>query len=114
MVERTLSPERLKAMRESRGITAPELAQIACLDKSTYYRYEQGMAVPSGPTLRLLSLFLGTSMAYLCGKTDDPTPDLALEPVDPGCVELMRDFAKLDEDQKEIIRGIIKIFRRQQ
>ena len=112
-MENRLVAERLKCIREARGITPSETAVFACLDRSTYYKYELGTAFPSGPTLRLLSLFLGTSIDYLCGKTDDPSPDMALEPIEPGCAGIVRDFAKLDEEQKDVIRGIIRIFRRE-
>ena len=112
-MENRLVAERLKCIREARGITPAETAAFACLDRSTYYKYELGTAFPSGPTLRLLSLFLGTSIDYLCGKTDDPTPDLLLEPVDPDRLGIVRDISKLDNEQADVIRGILKIFLRQ-
>ena len=40
-----------------------------------YYRYESGDRVPSYQTIVFIAQVFGTSHDYLCGLTDDPSPD---------------------------------------
>ena len=106
-----LSAERLRKVREERGISPSELAKMACIDTSTYYKYEGGAAFPSGPTLRVLSLYLGVSMEYLCGE-DDSGNGLVMIPVDGSCAGIVRGLTKLNEEQRKVIEEIVRLFNR--
>ena len=108
-----LVPERLKTIREKNGLSPAEAARRVSLERSTYYKYETGSVAPAAPTLQVLALFLGTSVDYLCGLTDDPKPDLLAVRVDDSetdLFDLINDYEKLKTEHKLLVRQIIKAF----
>ena len=104
-------PERLKKIRQSRGISPAEAARKVSIERSTYYKYESGAVIPSSTTLQVLAMYLGTSVDYLCGLTDDPKQDLIPVHVD-GKPDETRDFIteyeKLKSEHRLLVRQIIK------
>ena len=69
---------RLKALRESRGITAKKAAQDLGLPATTYSNYERDIREPSAMVLIKIAAYFGVSIDYLCGnssgtKKDPPT-----------------------------------------
>jgi len=105
-----LIPERLISIRETRGLSIPEAAKLTGIDKTAFWRYEQGTVGPSDAAIRILALYLDTSVEYLTGTTDDPTPTII--PVDireyPGCTELLLEFKRLGSSDKALIIALIK------
>lgn len=67
-------PGRLIERREVLGITKAEAARRLSLSKIGYCRYEYGDRTPSAQTLEVISQCFGTSVDYLVGLTDDPSP----------------------------------------
>lgn len=67
--------DRIKSIRESRGMSASDLAIALGKNRSTIYRYENN-DIENLPTdiLEPLAHVLGTSPAYLMGWTDNPDP----------------------------------------
>ncbi len=106
-----LNAERLKTVRKSLGITPAEASRMTGLDKSTYHKYENGSAAPSDPTLRILAMYLGTSIEYLIGQTDDPAPTVLPVPVDHETASFVADYARLDDDQRRVIKEMIQLLR---
>ena len=106
-----LLPDRLKTIREALGITSAEAARRTGADKSTYAKYESGAAFPSAPMLRVMALYLGTSVAYLTWETDDPAPDVLPVAVDSDNVDFVSDFTDLGEEERRAIREIIRLFK---
>ena len=100
-------PERLKKIRESRGLTPAEAARKVSLERSTYYKYETGAVAPTSPTLQVLAMYLGTSVDYLCGLTDDPKPVIIPVNVD-GEADDTREFFIEYENLKPEYRTLIK------
>lgn len=96
-------PQRLRAARKAKGLTQEELAKKIHTKKATISNYENGYSSPNNETLSLLADILMTSVDYLLGRTDDPSPgnkpsteDLAkqfpiLADIDP---ELLQKFAE--------------------
>ena len=72
------SSGRLKAIRESLGINKAEAARRMHMTPMGYGRYESGERIPSFQTVQYMAMLLGTSYAYLCDETDDPSPDQVL------------------------------------
>lgn len=65
---------RLRDIREDRDLTQRALAELLHVSQATYSRYESGtLDIPSG-ALIALAIFYSTSIDYLVGLTDDPTP----------------------------------------
>lgn len=69
--------ERVKALREATGLTKKEFAESIGEYPGTYSAWENNSLVGAG-SLPKLALALGTTMDYLCGLTDDPSPTKAV------------------------------------
>lgn len=59
--------ERLRTVRESRGMSAAELAWATGLSHATFTQYEAGDSLPSGDSLIRIALALGVSSDRLLG-----------------------------------------------
>lgn len=68
---------RVKAMREATGLTRKEFAESIGEYPGTYSAWENNSLAGAG-SLPKLALTLGTTMDYLCGLTDDPSPTKAV------------------------------------
>lgn len=68
-------PDRLKKIRENLGITMAEASRRLNLSKIGYCRYEYGERTPSIQTIEVIAQCFTTSVDYLTGLTDDPTPN---------------------------------------
>jgi len=66
---------RLKECREKLGITKMEAASRMGMSQPAYLRYENGSRKPSIHTLNTIAAVLNTSVDYLTGVSDSPTPD---------------------------------------
>ena len=106
-----LVPERLKAAREAKGLSLPEAAKAIGIDKAALWRYEHGEMGASDTAIRILAMYLGTSVDYLTGVTDNPAP--VVLPVDVQSYQnigkLISGFLQLDERAQELIIGIIDL-----
>ena len=69
-----MKTERLKALRESMGISQAELAKKMSVTPPTISRIENGEREPNLQFLKNLATFFNVSVDYLLGLTDDPTP----------------------------------------
>lgn len=66
--------QRLRDMREDRDLPQRMMAELLHVSQATYSRYESGtLDIPSA-ALIALAQFYETSIDYLLGLTDDPTP----------------------------------------
>ena len=66
--------ERLIECRKKLGITKQEAAKRMQMSQPAYLRYESGKRTPSIHVIYFMANVLGTSVEYLLGKTDIPTP----------------------------------------
>lgn len=66
--------ERLKISRKKMQLTASELAGIMSVAQNTVSRWETGTRAPDFETVRTLARLLNTSVGYLMGEVDDPSP----------------------------------------
>lgn len=65
---------RLRDLREDRDLNQQTVAAVLHISQATYSRYESGaLDIPSA-SLVALAGFYGTSVDYLLGLCDDPTP----------------------------------------
>lgn len=65
---------RLRKLRKERKFTQVKMQMLTGIDQSDYSKIEQGKRNMSFEQCRRIALALGTSMDYLAGLTDDPTP----------------------------------------
>ena len=72
-MESLFIPERLKKIREDRGLNKAEAARLLGLSKMGYLRYESADRTPSHQTIVFMAQKLGTSPdEYVISKSDDP------------------------------------------
>lgn len=64
--------ERLRALREERGLTQKDVYSAINVAPIVYQRYEYGR-IPSGDKLIDLANYFNVSLDYLVGLSDDPT-----------------------------------------
>ena len=110
MSENKFIPERLTAVREQLGITSAEAARLTGIKKEMMWKYENGVSAPAEPTLRLISLYLGTSPYFLYGRTDDPKADRMVIEVrdDPHKEAFLKNYDRLSTYQKELINALMQ------
>ena len=65
---------RLRQLRKERGITQVKMQVLTGIDQSDYSKIESGKRYYTFEQCRKIALALHTSMDYLAGLTDDPTP----------------------------------------
>ncbi|MDR0616925.1 MAG: helix-turn-helix domain-containing protein [Synergistaceae bacterium] len=80
--------EKITAKRKTKGLSQKGLANKVEVSFSTVRRWESGDRRPDSDELVKLALALNTSVAYLLGETDDPSPphlgDRAVETINYG------------------------------
>lgn len=58
---------RLKALRNAKGMTQKEISEILNVSQGNYSRYENGTMMPTADTLIAMSKFYGVSVDYILG-----------------------------------------------
>ena len=94
-----LIPERLKNARENLGLSKAEAARQIGLTAASYVRYESGDRCPSLQVIQSIAEELGTSVAFLTGKTDDTSPNIISisKDSDPLLFELITNVHTADQ-----------------
>ena len=64
--------ERMKQLREARGLTQTELAKVLGIQQTSIFRYESGNTNPSLEVLLSFAKYFDVSLDYIFGRTDDP------------------------------------------
>lgn len=95
---RDVFSERLKAVRERRGLNQAELAKKAGFQQTAISHFERAGRSPSFHNLRRLSDALNVSTDYLMGRSDRE------ETVGPNADDLFRGIEKLSPEDLEIMR----------
>ena len=70
---------RLKELRESKGLSQAELAEVVGVGVSTVGMWESTKRIPRAKTLDRLLSFFHCSLDYLLGKTDRIEPSISGE-----------------------------------
>ncbi len=87
----------LRDLRIKKGLKQSELGKLLGVVDSTVSKYEKSPNPPDGATIRKISEVLGVSCDYLLGR----------EPA--GTIS----FFKLTDDQTEIVKDLVELFRKQ-
>lgn len=66
--------ERLKILREEKGLSQQDIADLLKVKQQQYSKYEIGVNLIPVEKLSLLADFYGVSVDYLIGKTENPVP----------------------------------------
>jgi transcriptional regulator with XRE-family HTH domain len=103
--------QRLRQLREEKGLLQKDVAKILGITPSAYGYYEQGKREPSMEVLKKLSDFFNVSIDYLLGRTDIRSPvDEITEAVsdDPELLEFWNEL-KEREDLKLLFKQTKKL-----
>ena len=65
---------RLKELRKAKGYSQVKMQMLTGIDQSDYSKIESGRRNLSFEQCKRVAVALETSMDYLAGLTDDPTP----------------------------------------
>lgn len=76
--------DRLKQVREQRGLSQRELAAVCGIGEKQVWRYENGESNPTSDILEKLVTELQISADYLLGFVDEPQSLLAEEGLSPA------------------------------
>lgn len=109
----TMFAERLRKVREERGLSQQQLAERVSVARVTITMYEAGEREPDFGTLTKLAQVLGVTTDYLLGRTDKPHPSgLAPaeqeEPWPEGVQVLRRASSKLTPEKKRFLIRLIE------
>lgn len=108
--------EKLKLLRNKRGLSQKELTDRLNLNRSTYARYETSTTQPDYDTLKKLADFFDVSTDYLLGH-DKPVDEMSEDEINEEIKEIMKEvdvWFKNEPDDKreklEMLRKIIKTY----
>lgn len=110
--------ERLKTLREQRGETQQDLADLLDVTKNTVSGYERGVRRPAGETAlevyEKIADHYNVDLAYLIGQTDyvvrlqgtgiDPDDAEILVEITPEELALIKAYRRLDQYNKTLTR----------
>ena len=71
-MENNLFPDRLRRLRDSKGLSQQYVAEIAKATDSAYQAWEYGKAEPKARYIKALAQFFEVSTDYLLGLDDIP------------------------------------------
>lgn len=110
-------PERLKELRESRGLSQETLADTLGIPRSSLTHYEkpeQGEKerLPRRERLEKIADYFGVSVDYLLGRTDDPSLPDKKDKTIQGLAFIDGGVEELDEEEMDYLRESLELFRR--
>lgn len=68
----TKFPERLRQLREERGVSQAAVGKELKVSRYTVYSYEKGKTDPTLDGLVILADYFDVTLDYLLGRTDEP------------------------------------------
>lgn len=101
--------ERIKALRNEKGISQTVLANQIGLTQQAVAKWEKGVSEPDSEMLQKLASFFDVSVDYLLGRTDERISNNKYDLPDDVQV-LMRSVTKLTDKQKEIVKRLVQEF----
>ena len=91
---------RLKQLREERGLNMKQTAQKLEIPYTTYVGYEKNEREPNSEVLLLLADFFNCSIDYLLGRTDERVDEKTLERVLDTDDDLLKQYGNIYEAKK--------------
>lgn len=103
--------ELLKKFRTDKGMTQQQLADLVNLSQQSIDHYENNRSKPSLDTIKMFAETFNTSVDYLLGRSNDPSPSpkSTIDEEWPGVANILRrNGKKLTPADKKRIEKIIK------
>lgn len=96
--------ERMKALREEKGLYQKELAEKLSISRASIAMYESGERIPNLESLVNIADFFEVSLDYLLGRINNRALDRAIPgKVDQEFVNLATQIVNFSDDEREII-----------
>lgn len=104
--------QRIKELRQAKGLTLEQVADVVGVGKSTVRKWETGMiANMKRDKIADLAKALGTTPAYLMGWEDDDSEN-NISPSEPQLTEgekvLLDLFNRVPKDQQQLVLQMIR------
>ena len=104
--------QRIKELRQARGLTLEQVADVVGVGKSTVRKWETGMiANMRRDKIADLAKALGTTPAYLMGWEEEE-PQNSISPSEPQLTEgekmLLDLFNRVPEDKQQLVLQMIR------
>ena len=96
--------EKIKKIREAKGLSQKEVALAVNMDQSQYSKIEKGKTDPTTATLQKITNAIGVSLAEIFAP-DDLFKDV--DSYDRSLMEKLQLLEQLDEEEKQSIFKII-------
>ena len=96
--------EKIKKIREAKGLSQKEVAATVGMDQSQYSKIEKGKTDPTTTTLQKISGAIGVSLAEIFAP-DDVFKDV--DSYDRSLLEKLQLLEQLEEDEKQSVFKII-------
>ena len=105
--------QRIKALRQEKGLTLEQVADVVGVGKSTVRKWETGMiANMKRDKIADLAKALGTTPAYLMGWNDEEDEEKKNSPTEPQLSEgekmLLDLFNRVPEDKQQLVLQMIR------
>lgn len=92
--------ERIENLREIRGLKQYQLAEKIGVTRATMCKYERGTNIPNAEIVAKLAVALDTTADYLCGLSDNYSPNGDSYMYVGGDRELVETVLSLSRDNK--------------
>ena len=100
---------RIKELRNEKGITQADLAKILKISDRAVGYYENGDREPDYTTLLKIAEYFDVSIDYLLGRID-VRKETASAPADKEFVAFYEGYKDLDDADKEILKATLDAF----
>lgn len=100
-----MTMNRLKELRESRGMKQLELAALLCVEQQTISRYEGGRRDMTTDTIAQVCRIFGCTSDYLLCLSDRREPELTREEI-----ELLAAYHAADDRARELVQVALRPF----
>ncbi|MBE5780672.1 MAG: helix-turn-helix transcriptional regulator [Clostridiales bacterium] len=104
--------ENLKKLRQEKGISQKQLADVVSVSQQSINKYENHSVEPDIETMIRIADYFDTSVDYLIGHSEVNRRCEQVQPHDLNeCeTELIEDFRKLTEKQRNAVKAVIKSY----
>ena len=99
----TMLSKNLKILRERKGVTQAELANVLGITQQAVARWEKEKSEPDNNTLKQLAKYFSVSIDYLLDNEKNNLPVF-----NDDETKLIYNYRKLDGDGKNLLLGLVK------
>lgn len=101
----------LKILRQQRGISQQQLAEIIMVSQQSVNKYENHNVEPGIDTLCKIADYFEVSVDYLIGRAEEPEENIEITDLTDNEHKLLHTFRKLTPTQKECISLLIDSYK---